>query len=308
MVDADGQAVVIGQPQVVKENFRLRAGVVKDQRGIVFAHLLQHRRDGIGCAAAGPWRGFFGAQHLDVGGRAGVGQQNLAGIGMAGHQMRDGGGVFDRGGQAHAFQIGAEGLQPRQRQHHLIAPLAFGEGVDFVDHHPFQAFEHARRVFVADQQGEAFGRGQQDMRRIGALAFAARGGVSPVRSSMRDRQVHFLHRRGQVALDVCRQRLERRDIERVHALMRAVGQINQGGQETRQGFAAAGGGDQQQGGASARSSISCWCGWMDQPLLANQSSKVGGRARMRRKVAWEGRGPAPDPRDLAKEGAGGQWG
>ena len=84
------------------------------------------------------------------------------------------------------LQIGAERLQAGQRQHQLVAALAFGQGVDFVDHDALEPFEHARRVFVADQQGKAFGRGQQDMRRVGALAFALRvAGVSPVRSSIR---------------------------------------------------------------------------------------------------------------------------
>ena len=45
MVDADWQTVVIRQPEIVKENFGLRAGVVKDQRGFVFFDLLEDSRN-----------------------------------------------------------------------------------------------------------------------------------------------------------------------------------------------------------------------------------------------------------------------
>ena len=152
MVDADGQGVVIGQPQVVKENLGLRTGVVKDQRGLVLADLLQHRRNGVFGATAGPWRGGVCGQHGNVGGGAGVGQQNLAGVGVAGQRVGNGGGVFDRGGQADAFQIGTQGLQPPQRQHQLVAPLAFGQCVDFIDDNPLEPFEDVRRVGVAGQQ------------------------------------------------------------------------------------------------------------------------------------------------------------
>ena len=56
MVDANWQAIVIGKPQIVKESFGLRAGVVEDQRGFMGFDLLQHSRDGVGRATAEPGR------------------------------------------------------------------------------------------------------------------------------------------------------------------------------------------------------------------------------------------------------------
>jgi membrane-associated phospholipid phosphatase len=54
--------------------------------------------------------------------------------------------------------------------------------VDLVHHHPLQPGKDARRVLVADQQGQTFGRGQQDMRRIAPLAalLRIRGVAGPV--------------------------------------------------------------------------------------------------------------------------------
>ncbi len=109
VVDADGQIVVIGEPEVVKEDLGLRAGVVKDQRGLVAFDLVQHRRDGIGRAAARPWRQGFGHQHRDIGIGAGIGMQDRAGIGVARQEGGDGRRIFDRGRQADAPQAGARG-------------------------------------------------------------------------------------------------------------------------------------------------------------------------------------------------------
>ena len=51
VMDADGQGVLVGEPEVVKENLGLCAGVVKDQRGLVLFHLFQNRRDAVFCTA-----------------------------------------------------------------------------------------------------------------------------------------------------------------------------------------------------------------------------------------------------------------
>ena len=195
----------------------------------MLAHLFEDRGDRIGGAAAGPGGGFFGAQHLDVGGGARIGHEHFAGVGVASHQVGDGGGVFDSGREAHAFQTRAQRLQPGQRQHQLVAAFAFGQRVNLVNHHAFEAPKGAPGVLIGGQQGEAFGRGQQDMRRVGALATAARvrGVAGAVLNA--DRQAHLLDRAGEVALDVCRERLQRRDVERVHPLVIMLGQIDEGG-------------------------------------------------------------------------------
>jgi hypothetical protein len=44
--------------------------------------------------------------------------------------------------------------------------------MDFVDDHAREPGKDARRILVGGQQRQAFGRGQQDMRRVGALAQA----------------------------------------------------------------------------------------------------------------------------------------
>ena len=69
---------------------------------------------------------------------------------------------------------GREGLQPGEAEHELVAALAFGERVDLVDDDPREAGEDARRLLVGEHQREGLGRGQQDVRRVDALAGALR--------------------------------------------------------------------------------------------------------------------------------------
>ena len=222
------------------ENFRLRASVVKDQRGLVPLDLIKHGRDRIGGPTARPGRRLANLEHRNIGGRAGIGQKDVTG-GVAMRQIaRKGRRVFDRGRQADAPQAGAKRLKPRQRQHELITAFAFGEGVDFINHHAFQSGKNARRILVGHQQGKAFGGGQKDMRRVSTLAAFGMGRGITGAVLNPDGKAHVLDGSGQVALDVGGKRLERRDVKRVKPGMRALGQINQRWQETGQRLTPAG--------------------------------------------------------------------
>jgi hypothetical protein len=74
--------------------------------------------------------------------------------------------------------------------------------VDFVDDDALQPCENARRIWVAQQQSEAFGGGQQDMGRVRTLATTL--GVGRVAGTVLDpdRQAGPLDRAAKVAADV----------------------------------------------------------------------------------------------------------
>ena len=82
------------------------------------------------------------------------------------------------------------------------------------------------------------------MRRVGALAFLL--GSRGVSGAIFDANFKTDFGDGclQLAFDISRERLERRDIERVQPDMR-LGEFTEGRQKTRKGFAPARGGDQQ---------------------------------------------------------------
>ncbi len=70
---------------------------------------------------------------------------------------------------------GREPGQPREAQGQLVAALGAGERMHLVDDDGPEGGEDLRRIGIGEQQGQAFRRGQQDVRRLGALARALVG-------------------------------------------------------------------------------------------------------------------------------------
>ena len=151
VVNTNWQIVNVGQPEVMKENLGLCAGVVKDQGGLVFPDLFQDGGDRIFGAAPGPGRVFRRYQHGNVGVRSGIGVDDCARCRVAGQFGRHVGRVLDRGRQPDTAQIRGETLQTAERQHELVAAFAFGKGMDFIDDNPLQTVEDARRILIAGQ-------------------------------------------------------------------------------------------------------------------------------------------------------------
>jgi hypothetical protein len=138
----------------------------------------------------------------------------------------------------------------------MMAALGRGERMQLIDDHAFQIGEELRRIGVAQQQRQRLGRRQQEIGRPLALAHApalrrvAGAALGP------HRQAHLGDRRLEIAADVGRQRLQRRDVERVQlalalgvreivAGLAALRELDQRRQEAGQGLAAAGRCDQQ---------------------------------------------------------------
>ena len=132
-------------------------------------------------------------------------------------------------------------MQARQGQHQLIAALGFGQCVQLVDDNALKAREDARRVLVGQQEGKAFRCGQQDMRRVGALAAAL--GLAGVAGAILDpdRQARAFDRTTQVAADVGGKCLEGGNVKCVQTVM-AVCKFSERRQKARKGFATPGGG------------------------------------------------------------------
>ncbi len=78
-----------------------------------------------------------------------------------------------------------------------------------------------RRIGRGQDQRKLLGRRQQDVRRIAALALALRGRRVAGAGLDADRQPHLGDRRFEIARDVDRERLQRRDVERVQPALAA---------------------------------------------------------------------------------------
>ena len=112
-------------------------------------------------------------------------------------------------------RCGRQAEQPRQAERQKIAALGNDERVQFVEDHALERAEQIRRVGGCQQQRELLRRRQQNLRRIAALALALRGRGVAGAGLDADRQPHLGDRRFEIARDVDRERLERRDVKRM---------------------------------------------------------------------------------------------
>ena len=111
--------------------------------------------------------------------------------------------------------MGRQAEQPRQAEREQIAALGDDERMQFVEDHALERTEQIGRVGGGEQQRELLRRRQQNLRRIAALALTLRGrGVAGPRLDA-DRQPHLGDRGFQIARDIDRERLERRNVKRM---------------------------------------------------------------------------------------------
>ncbi len=156
------------------------------------------------------------------------------------------------GRQADAPRLGRQRRQPRQVERQQIAALVVRQRMRFVDDHGREAGEQFGRIVVRQEDRQRLGRGHQYMRRLPPLAHPLRlRRVAGPRLGP-DLELHLGDRRFEVAVDVDRERLQGRDVERVKPFARVFRQIDQRRQEACQRLAAAGRRDQQRVLAGAR--------------------------------------------------------
>jgi hypothetical protein len=194
VVDADRQLLVVRVPQQLEDELGQEARVGEDQRGAVAPDRRVELRDRPGRGMAAPRHCASSGSRISTSGGPRPAHPSTSATcrsrprGPARRGRRPDRPASPTGRPA---ACPAQGLQPRQRQRQQIAALAGGEGVDFVDHHALQAGEQRRAFGIAEQQRQRFGRGQQDMRRAGALAGLAIGrGVAAARLDA-DRQAQI---------------------------------------------------------------------------------------------------------------------
>ena len=188
-------------------------------------------------------------------------------------------GLGHRRRQADAGEIRRQAKQPRQTEREQIAALRGHQRMQLVEDDALERAEQIRRVGGREQQRQLLRRGQQDFRRIAALALALRARRIAGARLDADRQPHLGDRRFQIARDIDGERLERRDVERVQPALAAhvaaggdaafrrcslfaavdarrrssrATQLHQARQKARQRLAAAGRRDQQHRAAGLR--------------------------------------------------------
>ena len=254
VVDSDRQPLIVLVPQLLEDQLGEAARVGEDERRLVLLDEPHDVGDRVISRVAAPRDLVLGNQDREVGLGAGIAEDEIdeLHVGIGREPGAIGVGVADRRRQPDAAQARRELLQPRHRQRQEVAALLLGEAVELVDDDRPQIREHRRGIGIAQQQAQRFRRGQQHLRRLHPLARlavrrrVAGAGLDP------DRKPHLLDRADEVALDVDRERLQRRDVERVQPFARLLRELADGRQEARQRLARAGRGDQQRAPPSPR--------------------------------------------------------
>ncbi len=247
MVDADRQVLLVHRPQILEDQLGQAARVAEDDRGAVRGDQRHHLGCGIAARMTRPGDGALGQQDGDVWIGAGFALDELDRINVSAARQPAAIeiGICHGGGERDAAHGRRESLEPRHRQRQQIAALGGGKGVDLVDHQRAQPSEHLRGIGIGEQQAQGFGRGQQHLRRLHPLPRLAIGRRVAGARLNADGQAHLGDRAEQVALHVDRQRLQRRDVERVQPVGRLLDQFDEAGQEACQRLARAGGSDEQ---------------------------------------------------------------
>ena len=221
VMQRDREAVVVHAPKILEQHFGLAAGVDEDQRGLVALDQLVHFAERMARGVAGPGQPLLGVEHLDDRRRRAAGHDDVGGDFLAvalrhqkprqrfrlGHGCR----------QTNRAHFGRQPPQPRQAERQQIAALGGDERMQFVEHDALERGEQERRVVRRQQQRQLLGRGEQDVRRIAPLPLPPRHRRVAGAGLDLDRQPHLGDRRLQIARDVDRQRLQRRDVEGVEA-------------------------------------------------------------------------------------------
>ena len=263
VMQADRQVLVVDPPQRIERQFRLRARVHEDDRRPVLTDDVVDLRHRVTTHVAAPRDALLRVDDRHDRRRAGLAHHDLhrlvAQIEELGQRRR----IRDGGREADEARLRGERRQPRQAERQMVPALAGGEGVQLVDDHALQVREELRRIEIGQQQRQRFRRRHQEVRRPLALAqpAALRRVAGPALRA--HRQLHLGHRLFEVAADVRRQRLERRNVERVKlTLPLLVGKIftglaplrefDQGRKKPGERLAAAGRRDQQRASALSR--------------------------------------------------------
>ena len=250
VMQGNGQAVLVQPPELLEGELGLEAGVDENQRRARPPDRLVDLWHGVSGGVADPRHLPLREQHVhhrrrSAGSADEVDLRLCAGREPSADHVR----ILHRGREADTAVVRREGEQARHVQRQQVAALGWPDRVDLVDDHAGEVLEIEPRPFPGAEQRQLLGRGQQDVGRLDPLALAP-GDPRVAGARLGGHlQAHLGDRRHQVALDVYRQRLERRDVERVDAARRVGrrprGQVDQAGQEPRQGLAPAGRRDEE---------------------------------------------------------------
>ena len=225
----DLERVVVDAPQLLEEQLRLPARVDEEQRRLVRLDRRVDRGEGVERRVPLPGHArLLRFEDRDVRRRAALHHDPVGEASRLARLLRDQPGaeivgLGDRRGKPDRGQPRRELSEPREIERQQVAALRDDERMQLVEDHRLQPPEEAPRILRGEQQRHLLGRGEQNIRRIEFLALPLVDRRVAGARLQPDRQPHLGDRRFEVAVDVDRERLQRRDVERVRPDHRLAG-------------------------------------------------------------------------------------
>ena len=178
VMQRDGEVVVVDAPQRLEGELRLAAGIDENQRRLVLLDQIVDFAERVARRVPGPGQALAGVEHRHLRLRAGL-RDDEVGLRRALQRLRHQKtaqliGFGDCGGKTDRRNRRRQLKQPRHAERQQIAALRCHQRMQFVEHDAAQRAEHVGRIGGSQKECELFRRGQQDVRRIAALALPLR--------------------------------------------------------------------------------------------------------------------------------------
>ncbi len=221
MMQRDRQTVLIYRPQFAEHQLRLHARVDEHQRQLVPPDRVIDAWDRIARQMPRPRRRRLQLQDLDLRLRPALGHHEVGQSDtiltrrlrlQIGTQLRW---PRHRGRQSDGQQLRRERPQPRHVERQQVAPLRGGKRMKLVQDQRVEIRKQIWRVGMAQHQRQLLRRRQQNVRRLFPLPRPPRRRRIARPRLRLDGQAHLADRHFEIARDVRRQRLQRRNVKRM---------------------------------------------------------------------------------------------
>ena len=178
VMQRDGQIVVIDVPELLKDRFRLAAGVDENQRSLMRHDETVDFIERVPRRVPGPGQPLARVEHGDVGRRARVGYDEIGdhlprrAAALRHHETRELSGLGHGRRETDAGEVFRNAKQASEAERKQVAALRRDQRMQLIEDHALERAEQIRRVRGRKQQRQLLRRRQQNLRRIAALALA----------------------------------------------------------------------------------------------------------------------------------------
>ena len=216
MVERDRQVVGVDLPQVPEQLLGLKPGVDEEQRQLGGLDGRIDLADRMPRAVAGPWKALLRIQHGDLRRRPfGRDHQRRRRLGSASQIGEEIVGLADGRRQPDGLNAGRQAAQAGEIERQEVATFRGDQRMQLVEHDAPEIGEEGFGIGARQEQRQLLRGRQQDVGRNAPLTLSFRSRGIAGAGLDADVEFHLGHGGAEVARDIHRQGLQRRNVERV---------------------------------------------------------------------------------------------